>query len=884
MKIINKLILLVILLFSQSVFSATNNYETKNFCQSVIEEGKKLALDDSGVETSLLVENFVKCNLMILPESISTQIMYSLFGESIVLPLEQVNRFISIIYSGSDVSDVQSFDKNELLSEYKSKTHFFAVIPAALEGFTLASFQIISAMLFVFSLYYLVNTMNEGTFLGNSVNTFWTFTKMSFILLLIFPINSIGLNPVQLFIIFVGFCGTFLASLMWSILPMFKYLYITEINSIDETIKHKADLNALSVAQEMVEANICDISTRQSFLFSDNIENNSEEILASKDFYNCLNSYSDEQNYSLLNISSKELNKTKECLKSDKNLMFNLNCGTIKTTESHTDQTREFFANTGMSEAREIAKKLIGSACLKKTKDENGEVRETLGNEALYYKLCTEVDTFVFSENYKDKALVPSLIKQEEYSKTNYTEDVLKLKENIMTQMKSNVSAEILGDTVVTSELEKKLAYALNKGWINAGTFMFDVGESTTFKTSSYEKIMDKYSFASPSFSFTDKQMEIVENARQIGAVNNLVSKYENIPIRGYISSDKVYDGMLDIFTLNSNLKEMGITNEFEEGNLQFKDYKDEYITDADVSLLNKLMFPTLIILKEFIEPIDAANSSDTCTDDYSKCKIMPVNPIATIVESGRSVVSNSGKILTVTGVLSHMAEKRITKAKELAERKDNSLAESRGTFFAKSSFLILKFLSLFMSANLILGLLLGYILPIVLFIYFIGNAVSWITTLAFTVAGAPLWMAMHLLPSKEEGFAGHGKRGYVMVMDIFLKPTFIVVGVFGAFILSTIMVVILNTTFEIVMRTFMFFDDPSSVTELFYNFLLNMIYMIFLSVIFFRSAKAVYKIPNSLEKWVGMMAYEEAGMWREITSLINKTFFSSVKRYLIFT
>lgn len=874
------------LLFSQNIFALTNNYEATDYCETIVQESKEYALLDSkSVETNMIVADFIKCNLSILPNSITTELLYALFGEPILLPLEQINSFVGAIYSDSSIEDLQTFDKTQLLTELESKVSHFSIISASLEAITFATFELISAMLFVFSIFYLTNTMNEGTFLGKTSNTFWTFMKMSGVLMFIFPISDIGLNIVQLFIIFIAMCGSFLASLIWSILPMFKYLYISDMSSVDELSKDDATLTATNLVSDMVKSNICDIAIRQSLLLNDTVKNNDEATLSGKEFYNCIESYTPTLDYDDLDVSSLELEKTKYCASSNFELQFNVDCGSVSTSENHTSDFRESLATTFMPEARNIAKKIIGYRCLKEK-----EANNDIGKESLYFKYCSEIDAIDFSYQYKSDTLIPQLISQESYLPEDYAEDVNSLAATLVSTVESNVSSAILLNDEISEEIEEKISYSLNRGWFNAGTFLFDIGHSPEYKNLAYKEITTQYGFTAPTLKETAKE------AAQRSVYGDSSDFYENL-IPGKLESRNVSSGMLNMFDINSDLDQLGISNNVSVYASFLTTSKNaDLISDNETSLINKMLFPSLIMLKEFITPIDSATlgTDETCSADYDNCKVSPTNPIATIVESGREMVAYTGTVLLISKSLQATIQKGITKdEKNVALNKSNKAKNkpvelnvySSGKYFAlKSILMVFDFLTMYLSINVILGLILGYILPIVIFIYFIGNAISWITSLAFAMAGSTLWLGMHLMPSKEANFAGHAKSGYLMLMDVFLKPVFIVLGVFGAFILSSVMIVILNVTFEIVMDSFMFFDNPVSVLELFYNFLLNMIYMIFLSIIFFKSAKSVYKIPNALQNWIGLLAYEEAGLWKEITGLIQKTFFSGIKKYLIFT
>ena len=53
----------------------------------------------------------------------------------------------------------------------------------------------------------------------------------------------------------------------------------------------------------------------------------------------------------------------------------------------------------------------------------------------------------------------------------------------------------------------------------------------------------------------------------------------------------------------------------------------------------------------------------------------------------------------------------------------------------------------------------------------------SWIVLVVETLLGAPFWAAAHVLP-EGIGFAGqHARQGYLMLLDVFMRPALLVTG-----------------------------------------------------------------------------------------------------------
>ena len=74
-------------------------------------------------------------------------------------------------------------------------------------------------------------------------------------------------------------------------------------------------------------------------------------------------------------------------------------------------------------------------------------------------------------------------------------------------------------------------------------------------------------------------------------------------------------------------------------------------------------------------------------------------------------------------------------------------------------------------------GLACCYLLPIIPIIFWGRALISWIVLVLETLISAPFWAAAHIFP-EGVGLAGsHARRGYLMLMDVFIRPVLLVCG-----------------------------------------------------------------------------------------------------------
>jgi len=76
-----------------------------------------------------------------------------------------------------------------------------------------------------------------------------------------------------------------------------------------------------------------------------------------------------------------------------------------------------------------------------------------------------------------------------------------------------------------------------------------------------------------------------------------------------------------------------------------------------------------------------------------------------------------------------------------------------------------------------IFGIACCYVLPLLPIIFWARATLSWAVLVIETLLGAPFWAAAHVLP-EGVGFAGqHARTGYLMLLDVFIRPVLLVCG-----------------------------------------------------------------------------------------------------------
>lgn len=170
-------------------------------------------------------------------------------------------------------------------------------------------------------------------------------------------------------------------------------------------------------------------------------------------------------------------------------------------------------------------------------------------------------------------------------------------------------------------------------------------------------------------------------------------------------------------------------------------------------------------------------------------------------------------------------------------------------------------FLFTIVSATIMIGLILGYVLPLMPFIYFFFAVGGWVKSIFEAMVAMPIWALAHIRIDGE-GMPGPGAtNGYFLLLEIFLRPILILIGLLASIIIFGAMVRVLNEIFDIMVVNVAGVDkedatDPTSILyyrgpidELFYSIIYAaVVYMIGLSCF-----KLVDTVPNNILRWMGV-------------------------------
>lgn len=165
----------------------------------------------------------------------------------------------------------------------------------------------------------------------------------------------------------------------------------------------------------------------------------------------------------------------------------------------------------------------------------------------------------------------------------------------------------------------------------------------------------------------------------------------------------------------------------------------------------------------------------------FDMCKNADVHPLAQLTSLGRGMVDHSIRGFAMaagTGVAGGILQ-------ILGQADFASVLSSATSFFLG-----------FASLGLMAGFVLFYVVPFMPFIYFFFAVMTWAKGIFEAMVGVPLWALAHLRIDGQGMPGPKASQGYFHILEIFLRPVGILIGMFGGIVIFSAMVKVLNQIF----------------------------------------------------------------------------------------
>jgi|GEM_PF-987312 len=148
----------------------------------------------------------------------------------------------------------------------------------------------------------------------------------------------------------------------------------------------------------------------------------------------------------------------------------------------------------------------------------------------------------------------------------------------------------------------------------------------------------------------------------------------------------------------------------------------------------------------------------------------------------------------------------------------------------------------------LMAGITLAFILPMIPFIRFMFGIMAWILSLLETVVAIPVVALAHI-KMEGEGLAGPMARtAYLLLLQLFLRPTLMVFGLILALLIFNLMIVALNEFYTDAIRSI----EAGGANAALGGVIYTVMYGVLAYAMANASFKAIDLIPNQCLQWIG--------------------------------
>lgn len=820
-------------------------------------------LDEEGEKSETLGIDIIKhCDVDFFINNLSNKMLYLVFGDSIITSLKILVPIVTMnSYDDSDFKDITS------LSTVIESSHIlisFAKIISYICMF-------IIAIVYAKHILSLRNGVADKAFVMNNVKIL---TGIS----LLTPLAILGdLSPIQFVSIFLVVLGTILANIMW-VLSIFVIEFFVLLESVDaekdaisEHLKENVQPTLVNFSDNVI-AHMCEISHVES-AFNVVLSNSKSKIeLESSDLYNCL--IKDDNNLSLLEskypLSPKRFLNTRFCFSQEPELRSSYDsgvfCGEFQDKSNtkpdvYTDLNKNKFNEDVSERLRESAGLLedsyqnkvrslavVSYAVLCAYKNKKAPISDVKPFE------CIEQDS-----NYKylfDLEDVPVTMHSDGRSEQQINTDA---KDALLAAYNAHFVLDILstylpvfidvseeGNTNL-SVFTSNLGFSISSGWLGTpsiyiSSMNLDIKEENVLKNmeNTFDFKLDTASLWVPfdvsvivDYFAIRRTTSVLKNTLE----NNFKATYSELLADPTIDGkeEKSGTGVLSYFSLWNILK----TDSEEINNLD------------DIGHVKSCY----------------KNTSPDISDN--SCAYSNINPLKNIVHQGKQLAGVSSNLLLISAGASALTQSLADKEKDDTTTEVNFWSRING---------LSDMLSSIFGVLTAIGIFFGYGLPMIPYVVFSSLVIGWVIQAFKTVLVSQFLVINYFIPSKEDDMNEDESKIYKLLINTALSPFFIIMGAVVSFLLIHVSIGLINVSFSMVIEFLNSLDGFSnhsfSLTRLFDNMVVYIVYLIMMTALIIKSSLAMYKVPETLREWFSIDIEKNERMFDSLKDIFRRITF----------
>lgn len=237
-------------------------------------------------------------------------------------------------------------------------------------------------------------------------------------------------------------------------------------------------------------------------------------------------------------------------------------------------------------------------------------------------------------------------------------------------------------------------------------------------------------------------------------------------------------------------------------------------------------------------------------------------NPVGDIQSFGVGLILIGGGFLAaiIVGVSGVMGGAGLVKAIPIIGGGASSVTGSMKVIMT----FLTPFLFLIIGGTIGAGLVLAYVVPMIPYIIYTMAVLGWIMAVMVALIGAPLWAAVHAIPTGEGAIPQEAKQGWKMLLALFVEPSLLVFGFFLSIVVFQAAAWLVNKTFVAVAESVLTMGGTSGLGAAFASVFGTLTLIVILVAVYWKVAlwsfSLIMLIPNKALEWAGMQALSDYG------------------------
>jgi len=370
----------------------------------------------------------------------------------------------------------------------------------------------------------------------------------------------------------------------------------------------------------------------------------------------------------------------------------------------------------------------------------------------------------------------------------------------------------------------KGLQNALNYGWIQAGSYLFDMVQLNSKQLSDFNGYFDNESDTNQNKFYVVAESDSGPSA-DTNALNNLAS------YSPYRFNETAAGYLVDIIRSTTSSSESSPA--FSGGSSGSSATSFQPINDAISSVQGSLLNTFML------------NLGGTLAGDTSH--LQNSNPLVDLAKFGHEMMILAQVLfalvvvavfgLTLAATINPMVLGTGLTMEPLGEA-IKAIAGLLGPFFV-----------MLVGGLYSLGVLLGIYVPLIPYIIFATGAIGWFIACVEAMVAAPIVALGILSPGGQHDILGRAEPAAGIMLSLFLRPSLMIVGLMAGTLVSSVVISLINSGFLHVVSSIMINQAPG----LFEQLAFISVYVSLVVTVMSKSFSLIYTVPDRILLWIGM-------------------------------